>query len=348
MRRFLIILGLFCSTSVMAQMTGFTLTGNPESVNGATWTYQQTIDGTVYDLRGILFKPAGAGTFPAVIINHGTGGNVNGYSKNVARKMVQWNYVCIATNLCHAGGVPVGSPGDSSLVNWGASTNNYLRDMKCWDILASLQYVDTNCVMSFGHSRGAFVTTGLVATYPDKFSAAGHTAGGVTPQSGLSSPTVALATKITCPYVIHHGDADIVVPIAVGSLLNNVFDSTGVPHVFYQYSGYTHSSISQDSLMFARTQEWFATYGCSKPSSIDNPISIETLAAFPNPASQFIRFNTKNSFQAEFYDVTGNLLLSKKAIPDEQIDVSLLTNGIYFIKIKIDRKIYYQKIIIQH
>jgi dienelactone hydrolase len=346
MKRLLIILGLFYTTIAMAQLPGFVLTGNPESVNGATWTYQQTINGTVYDLRGILFKPTGSGNFPAVIINHGTGGNVNGYSKNVAKKMVQWNYVCIAVNLCHSAGVPIGSPGDSSLVNFGASTNNYLRDMKCWDILVSLNYVDTNCIMAFGHSRGAYLTTGLVATYPDKFSAAGHTAGGVSPQSGFSAPTSTLAAQITCPYIIHHGDADIVVPLAMDSLLNNVFNSTGISHQFYIYSGYSHSAISQDSLMFARTQQWFAQYGCSNPTSINNPTPTEALAVFPNPTSQFIQFTAKKSFEIELYDVTGKLLLSKMAMPNELIDVSQLTNGVYFIRIKVDRKMYHQKIII--
>jgi len=347
MKRLLIILGLFYTTIAMAQLPGFVLTGNPESVNGATWTYQQTINGTVYDLRGILFKPTGSGNFPAVIINHGTGGNVNGYSKNVAKKMVQWNYVCIAVNLCHSAGVPIGSPGDSSLVNFGASTNNYLRDMKCWDILVSLNYVDTNCIMAFGHSRGAYLTTGLVATYPDKFSAAGHTAGGVSPQSGFSAPTSTLAAQITCPYIIHHGDSDNTVPIAMDSLLNSVFNSTGIPHQFYQYNGYTHSSISMDSLMFARTQQWFALHGCANPTSIDYPESSETISIFPNPSSEYIQINAEKIIDVELFDMSGKRLLSKTVMPNEQIDVSPLNNGIYFITIRLDLKMYHQKISIQ-
>ncbi|HOZ89922.1 MAG TPA: T9SS type A sorting domain-containing protein [Bacteroidia bacterium] len=347
MKRLLLILGLFISSSGMAQLTGLTLTGNPESLNGATWTYQQTINGTSYDLTGILFKPVGSGVFPAVIINHGTGGNVNGYSKNVAKKMVQWNYTCIAVNLCHSAGAPIGSPGDSSLINFGASTNNYLRDMKCWDILASLNYVDTNCIMAFGHSRGAYLTTGLVATYPDKFRAAGHTAGGVSPQLGFSAPTTMLAAQISCPYIIHHGDADNTVPIEMDSLLNSVFNSTGIPHQFYQYSGYTHSSISMDSLMFARTQQWFALHGCANTTSINQQISSEMISIFPNPTSDFIQFKTEKRIDVSLFDVSGKLLLSKIVMPNEQINVSQLNNGIYFITINLYRKMFHHKIIIQ-
>jgi hypothetical protein len=40
-------------------------------------------------------------------------------------------------------------------------------------------------------------------------------------------------------------------------------------------------------------------------------------------------------------------LLSKMVMPNEQIDVSSLNNGIYFISINIDRKMYHQKISIQ-
>ncbi|MBP7118933.1 UvrD-helicase domain-containing protein, partial [Candidatus Woesebacteria bacterium] len=47
----------------------------------------------------------------------------------------------------------------------------------------------------------------------------------------------------------------------------NSLQSAGIPHQFYQYSGYTHSSISMDSLMFARTQQWFALHGCANTTS---------------------------------------------------------------------------------
>lgn len=338
--------GILTTTNAITQPNGFTLTGNPESENGATWTFQQTINGTVYDLTGILFKPKGSGKFPAIIINHGTGGNVNGYSKIIATKMVQWNFVCIATNLCHSGGVSIGSPGDSSLINLGASTNNYLRSMKCWDILATLNYVDTNCILAFGHSRGAFLTTGLVATYPNKFKAAGHTAGGVSPQSGFSAPSSTLAAQIRCPYIIHHGDADNTVPLAMDSLLNSVFNTTGIPHQFYQYNGYTHSSISQDSLMLSRTKQWFTTYGCPIPTSINNLNLVNQIKIHPNPTSKFIQLNINKSYEIQLYNLTGQIIFSKKANPNEQIDVSSINSGIYISKISYDQKTSYQKIII--
>ncbi|MFM7912143.1 MAG: hypothetical protein ACKO9W_08150, partial [Bacteroidota bacterium] len=54
-------LGILLASNAYAQLPGLTLIGNPESTNGATWTYQQTINGIVYNLQGILFKPVGTG-----------------------------------------------------------------------------------------------------------------------------------------------------------------------------------------------------------------------------------------------------------------------------------------------
>jgi dienelactone hydrolase len=301
-----------------AQLPGFTLTGNPQSATGASWTYQDSVNGVLYDLKGILFKPVSANSsLPAVVINHGTGGNVNGYGKAVSQKMVQWGFVCIATNLCHSAGVPIGSPGDTSMVNWGASGNNYLRDLKCREILASLGYVDTNCVMSFGHSRGAYTTTGLVATYPGKFSCAGHTSGGAITQAGYSAPTTTLASQINIPYIIHHGDADNVVPAFYDSTLNNVFNNSGNPHQFYVYAGYTHSQMSMDSLMFERTRNWFLSHLCSNTSVIqESPIpSYPEIFPLPTGDFYFIKFQGRR-FDVDLFDITGKLFTSFKGNKD--------------------------------
>ena len=39
----------------------FTLQGDPESTQGATWTYRGSLQGVTFDLQGILLKPAGTG-----------------------------------------------------------------------------------------------------------------------------------------------------------------------------------------------------------------------------------------------------------------------------------------------
>jgi dienelactone hydrolase len=345
----------FFSLHSVAQLPGFVLTGNPQSATGASWTYRDTINSIMYDLEGILFVPQlSMPPMPAVIINHGTGGNSNGYSRNMAMNMVQWGMVCIATNLCHASGVPIGSPGDTSFANWGASTNNYLRDMKCWDILASLGYVDTNCIMSFGHSRGAFTTTGLVASYPDKFSCAGHTAGGTTMQTGTSVPHTSLAAQVTCPYIIHHGDSDSVVPVAMDTLLNSVFNSTGIIHQFFIYPGLTHPQMSMDSLMLVRTQNWFLNYACGIVSINEesSPAKKDELIFHPNPFHSSTEIKNGTMFQGiaflNIYNTHGSLVNEQNITSENtMITRERLSNGIYFVVVSDGEKEWRGKVVVE-
>ncbi|NBU47917.1 MAG: T9SS C-terminal target domain-containing protein, partial [Flavobacteriales bacterium] len=88
-------------------------------------------------------------------------------------------------------------------------------------------------------------------------------------------------------------------------------------------------------------------HGCANTTSIDYPESSENISIFPNPLSHFIQFNAKRIIDVALFDMSGKLLLSKMVMPNEQVDVSSLNNGIYFITINMDRKMYHQKISIQ-
>ena len=137
--------------------------GDPASANGATWTYSDS----TYALEGVLFKPTGKGPFPAVLVNHGTGGNAFDYGRAVGRIMVRWGYVVIAPHYTHSSGVPCGRPGVCEAgADWGASAANLQRGLKTVELLERLDSVDTSAIMLFGHSRGAFVTTALAAADP--------------------------------------------------------------------------------------------------------------------------------------------------------------------------------------
>ena len=340
MKKIILLLLLF-PIYCFSQMNGLTITGNPQSVSGSTWTYQDTVDGIWYDLEGILFvPPTGTPPFPAVVINHGTGGNAYGYSKNIAMEMVQWNYVCIATNLCHSGGVPIGSPGDTSFVNQGASINNSLRGMKCREILCSLAEVDTNCIMAFGHSRGAYATTGMVAMNPGKFSCAGHTAGGAIQQTGYSAPSTTLAAQVTCPYIMHHGDSDNVVPAFYDSTLNAVFDGTGISHQLFIYPGLNHPQMSMDSLMLVRTHDWFMNHSCLTTSNY-NMEKDEELQVISQPGKSFNIIFGRTEFIACLYNLNGQKILETKSTV---IDCSQCSPGIYLLKLTTEDKCLVKKI----
>jgi len=304
----------------------FIISGNPENqTNGATWKYQSTDNGIVYDLQGILFKPLGNGPFPVVLINHGTGGNVASYSKSIAKEMVQWGYVCIAVNYTHSTGVPCGLPGTCAETEWGARSANLLRGKKCLELVACLSYADTSCFLAFGHSRGAFVTTGLTAAFPGLFNAVAHTAGGVSDDAGSSTATIAQAGQITTPYQMHHGASDVIVDLAWDQTLASVLTQHNVPNQLYTYPGYSHSDVRFATLMFARTKAWFAQYGCSADPVLDFSLSKSTGCAPLTVQVQSIGLGTNFTYQWAF---PGGSPATSNA---SQAEVTFNQAGIYTI-----------------
>jgi dienelactone hydrolase len=241
-------------------LAGFTLSGDPASGPGATWTYVAQVSGISYDLRGVLVKPQGAGPFPAVIISHGNGGNALGYSRSVAQGMALWGLVGIATNYTHAGGVPVGSPGTAN--EPGASSANVQRARRLVEILRGLGYVDLNRVALHGHSMGAFVTAATAGAHPDLFRAASHTAGGIRPDSfEAPAPTESQVAAIRAPYQIHHGDRDFVVPLLADQLFAAALASRGVRHELLVYPGADHDDVAGSPVVFERIRAWYASHG---------------------------------------------------------------------------------------
>jgi dienelactone hydrolase len=234
---------------------GFTLVGDPASSSGATWTYAAQD----YDLQGILLKPSGAGPFPGVIISHGTGQSAGGYSLDVARVMVGWGLVCIATNYTFAGGVPIGAPGDSSEAS--ASPNNVARARRLVDILSGLGYVDMNRVALHGHSAGAFVTEVTAAAHPDLFRAASHTAGGIASNESLFPPTESEIANIRAPYQMHHGERDDSVPLVADELFAAALRRRGVVNELLTYPGAGHDDISLDPAVLNLIRGWYRSKG---------------------------------------------------------------------------------------
>ncbi len=239
--------------------SALTLQGDPESSQGATWTYRGSLQGVTFDLQGILLKPAGAGPFGAVVLSHGAGGNASAYSRNIAVEMRRWGLVCIATNYTHAGNVPIGAPGTAN--EPGASDANVLRGYAVREILRTLGYVDQSRVAAHGHSMGAFVTTALIAAYPNDFRVASHTAGGVrAPNVTGPAPSEAQARAIRTPYQLHHGDQDGVVSITQDQRLDGILQTNLVPHEFHVYTGADHDDVAQSATVLSRVRSWYEAY----------------------------------------------------------------------------------------
>jgi dienelactone hydrolase len=246
-----------------------TITGDPESAAGATWTLIGTLDGTRVDLQGIILKPRprgflffrrrDPGPFPAVVLSHAAGSSAHSYGRALGAVMRKWGLVCIATNYTHARGVPIGTPG--SRLEQGASKANAFRAHAVVTVLARLGYVDVRRVAAHGHSMGAFVTTAFVATYPGDIRVASHTAGGVVDGIrliGLPMPTVQESRRIQIPYQWHHGFRDFAVPFLFDRRLDSILTA---PHEGHIYPRLGHGDVAEDDEVLERVRTWYAAHG---------------------------------------------------------------------------------------
>jgi dienelactone hydrolase len=251
--------GSLATAEPVVDCAAFVVTGNPQAPQGATWTYDSTDDGVRYVLKGVLFVPPGAGKFPAVLLSHGKGGTPQNYSANVARTMVTWGLVAIATMYTHA-------PDAQDAANQpqgpdGASEANVLRAHKTRDLLSCLGTVDLARVAAHGHSMGAFVTGQLLGTYPGDFLVATHTAGGV--GTGPNATQPAVAANIVTPYSLHHSNADTTVPLAMDRALAAILAESQTRHrlVTAPYVGLSHAQIAAHPVVLERIQKWYRLNG---------------------------------------------------------------------------------------
>jgi dienelactone hydrolase len=336
---FLTMLGSGWSSS--QTLHGFVLTGNPASANGATWVYRDTVEGVIYDLAGILLKPAGNSKLPAVVISHGHNGNVSIYSIDIAKTMRTWALVCIAVNYTHSSGVPIGSPGDSTQP--GASMANILRARKCVEILGTLGYVDTTRIAAHGNSMGAFVNAALVGTYPKLFRVASHSAGGLN-DLWVSATKTPQATGIVTPYQIHHGDADTTVPLPNDQRLDSLLHARGVEQQMFIYPGYSHTDITFDTTMLSRVRLWYQSHGLLPATGVvadgaAEPRSYALEQNYPNPfnpgTSVAFQLPVTGHVQMVLFDMLGRqvrMLLNgvmEAGRHEMQIDCCTLITGVY-------------------
>jgi hypothetical protein len=92
--------------------------------------------------------------------------------------------------------------------------------------------------------------------------------------------------------------------------------------------------------------------GQSTVSILDN-LPENLINVYPNPASNYVNIDLPNSIlhqfeKVNFYDSSGKLLSSNNINNTNSVfDIHQWTNGIYYIEIFTDKKIYYKKLVIK-
>ena len=84
-------------------------------------------------------------------------------------------------------------------------------------------------------------------------------------------------------------------------------------------------------------------------SGDDELLPTQIAVAFPNPATGFIYIKTKSETQVSIFNINGQQVINTLANNNDKIDISILTTGIYLLKIENvnDKSVVLQKIMIQ-
>ncbi len=87
----------------------------------------------------------------------------------------------------------------------------------------------------------------------------------------------------------------------------------------------------------------------SNTSSLIEKIDLDVISMFPNPNSGLFNLILKEKSSIQIYDAIGREIYKQKLnVGSHQIQLSEKANGIYFMKIKTDKAIYTEQIIINH
>jgi len=98
---------------------------------------------------------------------------------------------------------------------------------------------------------------------------------------------------------------------------------------------------TQGSNIFKDTVTVFVTGG----NGIKQLANNEEINIYPNPANSKIYIESKSVIEVKLFDLLGNEIITTK---EKEIDVSNLREGIYFIQVNTNGRIYTKKIIVQH
>jgi len=244
-----------------------------------TFSYSEPLTG--FTVNGMFQRPAGTTRLPALIINHGTGGNATGFSRTRANEMSPWGLVCIGANLTHQAGAT------EDLQTWGYSPENLARNRACQAALSTRSDVDLNRLAMWGHSRGSFAAIGIASVFGSDLKVLGFTEGGILENTGIddrdgqpeaSYPIINESTGIRAKTLIFHvtgtpGDT-IVVPTTslrleglltgLGITNNRVtYDATSLgisgsaSHNIYNLSFYTAATTG----VLDQWHAWLITHG---------------------------------------------------------------------------------------
>ncbi len=137
----------------------------------------------------------------------------------------------------------------------------------------------------------------------------------------------------------------------VDASLNQIYTNTVTPNSTNPFS--TALNSGEYYLEFYATPtstsyQFPYTFTIQNTLSIDDNLVDNTFSIYPNPTNSKVTIRSENKFEeVEIYNVLGQKVLSSKILDNHEIDMSLLTSGTYFLKLKSKNLIKKVKIIKQ-
>lgn len=134
------------------------------------------------------------------------------------------------------------------------------------------------------------------------------------------------------------GNTEYIDAIAVYDINQTSATATGLTNgVTYEFSIFVRASGENSAYNFA-TATPDLNLGISENNTFTKKFSF-----YPNPTKNYYYIETNEDFKAKLFSITGNLLLDD--FSNKVLDMSIYSEGVYFIQIEYQNKLYTKKII---
>lgn len=177
----------------------------------------------------VVYEPAAAGKYPAVLVLHGANGPVSSFLGEYGQTLADQGYVVAFVHYFDRTGTtayPSVGAMEKNLPDWIGTIRDAIS------FLDKNPKVDDGRIALFGVSLGGFLSTSVSSADP-RVKAIVDLCGGI-------PEPLAQHTKRLAPTLILHGDSDMTVPVAQAYQLEAVLKRTHTPYEKEIYPGEGH------------------------------------------------------------------------------------------------------------
>jgi predicted esterase len=217
-----------------------------------------------------------------------------------------------------------------------AFTSALLDSMQIW------YNIDTKKVYVMGFSWGGKTTYSYGLSHAWRF--AGFMPIGAA-TSGTNDVNGIIQHAAGKPFFLVHGSGDSpnnrFYPVRSALIANNAIEKdTLMPGI-----GHT-IDFPNRNLILSMAYQWIDSVNCAQLTSVVPELEFESkLDVFPNPTNNVlnIQLDSQGNFDVEIVDAFGKIMIQAKN--RNRVDVSGLSNGVYFLQVKQGDKTYLKKFI---